>query len=137
MRASAVRAAIITAIEGEALDSKVGPGDKIKVLRQAREPESVTERIAMVRLLSLGRDDANTCDAHHATYQVSIFYAPSPDIDDRVASDAERLHDPLWSLHDINADVMVSEPGDVSIEEDVGRIVSRRDVRVIYRRNAL
>lgn len=137
MRASEVRAAIITAIEGEALDTKAGPGDRIRVLRQAREPDQVTERVAMVRLLALGRDDANTCDAHWCVYQVSIYYAPSPDIDDRVAADAERLHDPLWSLQTIEADVMESQPGDVTIEEDVGRIASRRDVRVIYRRDQL
>lgn len=137
MRASEVRAAIITAIEAEALDTKAGPGDRIRVLRQAREPDQVTERVAMVRLLGLGRDDANTCDAHWCVYQVSIYYAPSPDIDDRVAADAERLHDPLWSLQTIDADVMVSEPGDVTIEEDAGRIASRRDVRVIYRRDQL
>lgn len=137
MRLSAVRAAIIAAIKAPTLDSKSGAGDKLKVLTTAREPEQVTERCAMVRLLSMGRDDTNVCDAHYGAYQVVVFYAPSPDIDDRIAADMERLHDPLWSLHTIAADVLDSVPGEVFIEESEGRIAARRDVRVIYRRDQL
>lgn len=137
MRLSEVRDAIITRITTTALDTKAGGGDKLTILRAAREPEQVTERCAMVRLLSTGRDDTNVCDAHFAVYQVVVFYKPSPDIDDRIAADSERLHDPLWTLPQIAADVLDSAPGDVFVEEAEGRIAARRDVRVIYRRDQL
>jgi len=137
MRLRAVRAAIIQALESTTLDTKSGGGDKLVVLKTAREPERVTERTAMVRLLSCGRDDTNTCDAHFAVYQVSEFFSPSDDIDDRIADDQERQHDPLWTLQTIAPDILSSEPGDVFVQEDQGRIVARRDIRVIYRRDQL
>lgn len=137
MRLSAVRAAIITRHETTSLDTKAGPGDKLKVLRTAREPQTVTERCAMVRLISTGRDSTNTCDAHVGVYQCAIFYAPSPDIDDRISADAERMHDPLWTLHEVEADIIEVQVGDVFVEESEGRIAARRDVRVIYRLDQL
>lgn len=135
MRASAVRTAIIDAIEAEPLDHKARAGDVIRVLRSAREPESVTERTAMVRLLS-GPDktEHNTCDAFEVVYQVSLFYAPSADIDDRIAADGERLYQPLFNLHtDASGDIMNAQPGPQTISEDAGLVVSRRDVAVLFR----
>lgn len=137
MRLSAVRAAIITRLESTPLDTKAGPGDAVKVLRSAREPQNVTERCAMVRLIQTGRDTTNTCDAHRARYQVAIYYQPSPDIDDRIAADAERHHDPLWTLHELESDVLEVQVGDAYVEESEGRIAARRDVDVIYRRDQL
>lgn len=135
MRASAVRDAIIDAIEAATLDTKARGSDVIRVLRHAREPESVAERVAMVRLIGLPtKDDANTCDAFTVTYQVSVFYAPSDDIDDRIASDAERLFAPVWNLHThVSGDIIEVSPGDGVVEENAGLVVARRDVRVLYR----
>lgn len=134
MRASAVRSEIIDAIEAETLDTKARAGDVVRVLRTAREPESVTERCAMVRLIQgPDRSDTNTCDAWAVTYQVSVFYAPSDDIDDRIAQDAERLAIPLESLHTAHSDVMTSDVGPLAVEENGGLVVARRDVRVLYR----
>lgn len=135
MRASAVRTAIINALEGQTLDTKARAGDELRVLRTAREPESVTERCAMVRLIQgPDKDDANTCDAFEVVYQVSVFYAPSDDIDDRIAADAEQLYVPIWNLHtDASGDVLEAAPGPLAVEENAGLVVARRDVRVLYR----
>ncbi len=135
MRASEVREAIITAVAGSTSDSKAGAGDQLRVLRTAREPETVQDRVFMVRLMSLSKDNTNTCDAHGAVYQIAVYYAPHPDVDDRIAADSERMHDPLWALSTIAADVMECQPGDVFVEEAEGRVVARRDVAVIYRRS--
>ena len=134
MRASAVRDAIIDVIEAAALDTKARAGDVIRVLRTAREPEAVTERCAMVRLIS-GPDKSahNTCDAFEVTYQVSIFYQPSDDIEDRIASDVERLYADLYSLHTANSDILDCRPGTLAVSEDVGMVAARRDVWVLYR----
>lgn len=134
MRASAVRDAIIDAIEAATLDTKARSGDVIRVLRTAREPESVAERVAMVRLIA-GPDKSahNTCDAFEVTYQVSIFYSPSDDIEDRIASDVERLYASLYNLHTAAADILDCRPGVLSVSEDVGVVASRRDVTVLFR----
>lgn len=137
MRLSAVRAAIITRLKETVLDGKAGAGDRMKVLLQAQEPDTVADRTSMVRLISTGRDSTNTCDAHRARYQVVSFYAPNPDIDDRIAADAERLHDPLWRLSELEPDIQEVSLGDVFVEEAEGRIAARRDVDVIYRRDRL
>lgn len=134
MRASAVRAAIINALEGATLDTKARAGDVLRVLRTAREPESVTERVAMVRLIQgPDKDESNTCDAFAVTYQVSVFYAPSDDIDDRIAADAEQLYAPIWNLHTTASDVLDTMPGPLAVEENAGLVVARRDVRVLFR----
>lgn len=135
MRASAVRDAIIDAIEAATLDTKARSGDVIRVLRTAREPESVAERVAMVRLIQgPDKDEANTCDAFSVTYQVSIFYAPSDDIDDRIAADSERLYLPLWRLHtDASGDILDATLGPLAVEENAGLVVARRDVQILFR----
>lgn len=135
MRASAVRDAIIDTIEAATLDTKARGSDVIRVLRHAREPESVAERVAMVRLIQgPDKDEANTCDAFSVTYQVSIFYAPSDDIDDRIAADSERLYLPLWRLHtDASGDILDATLGPLAVEENAGLVVARRDVQILFR----
>lgn len=135
MRASAVRDAIIDAIEAATLDTKARGSDVIRVLRHAREPESVAERVAMVRLIQgPDKDEANTCDAFSVTYQVSIFYAPSDDIDDRIAADSERLYLPLWRLHtNASGDIIDATLGPLAVEENAGLVVARRDVQILFR----
>ena len=135
MRASAVRDAIIDAIEAATLDTKARGSDVIRVLRHAREPESVAERVAMVRLIQgPDKDEANTCDAFSVTYQVSIFYAPSDDIDDRIAADSERLYLPLWRLHtNASGDILDATLGPLAVEENAGLVVARRDVQILFR----
>ena len=137
MRLSAVRAAIIARLESTALDTKAGPGDKPKVNRAARAGQAMPGRRPQVQLISCGRDSTNTCDAHRARYQIVIPYEPSPDIDDRIAADAERHPDPLWTLHEAEADILDVQVGDVFVESNDVSIAARRDVDVIYRRDQL
>lgn len=135
MRCSSVRAAIGTAVSTATADRKPGAGAGLRMLKDAVEPDSAQEGVFMVRLMSWGRDDTNTCDAFWVVYQLVRFYTPSDDVDDRIASDSERIHDPLWSLSTIAADVLECQPGDVFVEEALGRITARQDVRTIYRRS--
>lgn len=135
MRAASVRAAIISAIEGCELDTKASRRDVFAVLSAAREPEQVRERVAMVRLLS-GPDktDSNTCDAFVVTYQIVRYYAPSDDIEDRMAADTERLYLALSAARLIAAepDIMDVTLGPTSVDEGA-LIAARQDVTVLFR----
>lgn len=131
MLASAVREAIISALKALTLAGRAGPGDKLTVLRVATEPDSVTERCAMVRLLGCGRDEATTC-ARFVVYQVVIFYPPSPDVDNRIADDSLVVDDAMWGLQQAEPDISSVEVTDTAVSEDAGRIATRRDLRVIY-----
>lgn len=129
MEASDCREAVIDKLEAIELSGPVSPGDKLVVLRVALEPESVTERCAMVKMLGSGRDDTNTC-ARFVTYQVVTFHPPSPDIDNRIADDSLLVDDALWTLP--VGEISSVEIGDTSVSEDAGKISTRRDVRVVY-----
>ena len=141
MRLSAVRAAIIARLESTALDTKAGPGDKPKVNRAARAGQAMPGRRPQVQLISCGRDSTNTCDAHRARYQIVIPYQQVRHArqigHDRIAADAERHHDPLWTLHEVEADILEVQVGDVFVESNDVSIAARRDVDVIYRRDQL
>lgn len=131
MLASEVRDAAIAQILAVTLDSKVGPGDRFNIYRGAKEPEQAPERTAMVKLLSTGRDPTNTC-ARFVLHQVVVFYAPSPDIDDRIADDNLRLDDALWTLHTADADITAVEVSDSTVSDGDTLMATRRDVRVVY-----
>lgn len=135
MRCKLARAAIGTAVETATADRKPGAGTGLRMLDDAIEPSEAQEGVFLVRLMSWGRDTANSCDAFWVVYQLVRYYAPSPNVDDRIADDSERIHDPLWRLADLQADIIESQPGDVFIEESPGRFAARQDVRIIYRRS--
>lgn len=129
MDASACREAVIDKLEAVVLTGPAAPGDKLVVLRVALEPESVTERCGMVKLLACGRDETSTC-ARFVVYQVVTFHPPSPDIDNRIADDSLVVDDALWTL--ATGDITSVEVGDTAVSEDAGKISTRRDVRVVY-----
>ncbi len=135
-RASDVRQAVIDAIEGATVDTKASSTDVFRVLRQTREPTSVQERVFMVRLIQ-GPDktEENTCDAFVVTYQVVGFYSTSKDVEDRIASDNERLYHPLWNLTSTTG-IENSTVGPTYIEEGDNMIAARRDVAILYRLNS-
>ena len=136
MRASAVRAAIIAALEEAVLDTKAGRGDVFNVLRTAREPDAVSERVAQVRLLSgPDKSDHNTCDLFVVTYQVSRYYSPSGDIEDRIAADNERLYLPLAASALIarEPDIMDASASGTTVDENAGLIAARQDVTILFR----
>lgn len=134
MRASAVRQAIIEALQAVLTDSRARGSDTLSVHRHPSPPESVPSRTAMVSLLSAPtKSDLDTCDLFEVTYQVAIYYPAGADTEDRVAADAERLYRPLWRLHESHADMVSSEPGAPSVEESLGMVTLRLDLAITYR----
>jgi hypothetical protein len=134
MRASQVREAIAKAIKEATSEGRASAGDGYVWLRQAQEPDSVASRAFMVRLLSgPTKSELNTCDLFDVTYQVAIFYPAAKDIEDRVSGDLEQLYRPLWNLHQDYADLEETTPSAPVIDEANGLIVTRIDMRCLYR----
>ena len=134
MRASEVRAAIADAVTTATSEGRARPGDAFVWLRQPQEPESVTSRCFMVKLLGgPTKSELNTCDLFDVVYQVVLFYPAAKDIVDRVAGDLEHQYRPLWNMHQDHDDMESSEPGQPVIDEAAGLIVARIDVAVSYR----
>jgi hypothetical protein len=137
MRASEIRALIISTIEACTLDYKAAGADKFNVYRRALEPESVQSRTAMVKLLSPPtKDESNTCDLFTVTFQIIRFYPAGDTTEDRAADDTERLYAPLWRLHEQDADLESSELGAPSIEDVESMLIVRQDITCLYRLSA-
>lgn len=136
MRCSDGRAAIIACIEAITPDTKAGPGDKFVVYRGSKEPNEAPERVTMVRLLAPPvKDEANTCDAYRATFQVVHLYSHSDNIDDRVGDDVERSSRACVdsALIARQADIIEVAPGDPVIDDSGALVASRRDITLVYR----
>ena len=135
MRASEVRAAIVTAIEAITPDGQAGGRDALKhVDMQGREVHGAPDRrfrVAMARIPR--RADLATMDAFISENTIEVFYTAAPGVDDRVAGDCERIVDALLTLHATASDIMRVdiEPG--SVAEDDSLVVARIDVATLYR----
>lgn len=133
-RAKTIRANIISAIEAATLDTRVGVFDRFKHLALARRPESARERSFRCNLSSSpARDTLQTQDAYVVEYQVEIYYALAPDIEERVADDFERFWWALETLQSRNASINICEPNAFGIEETPSMYVARLTVVVRYR----
>jgi hypothetical protein len=134
MRASEIRALIISTIEASVLDYKSAGADKFNVYRRAQEPESVQSRTVMVKLLTPPtKDEVDTCDLFTVTYQIVRFYPASDTTEDRVSDDTERLYTPLWRLHEQAEDLQNSELGAPSMEDVDSMLIVRQDITCLYR----
>ena len=134
MRASAVRQAIIEALQGALVDNRARGSDTLSVHRHPTPPESVPSRTCMVSLSAPpNKSELDTCDLFEVTYSVAIYYPAGNDTEDRIASDAERIYKPLWRLHEAHADMVDSEPGIPTSDESMGMLTMRLDLRIQYR----
>jgi hypothetical protein len=134
MQSPEVREAIFEAITSTLVTGKARGSDMLAIHRHSVEPESVTSRTWMVSLTAPPtKSELDSCDLFEATYQCSGFYPAGTDTDDRIGSDIERLHSPLWSLHYRHQDIQESAPGVPSIERVPGMLIARIDLRILYR----
>lgn len=105
MRASAVKAAIVTAIEGITVDSNVGGESFNHVDLGGRDPGAVSERTFEVELVGVSPSIMITESAQIVSFAVTVYYATYPLVEDRIADDAERLIKALTRLHDQDGDI--------------------------------
>ena len=120
MRASDVRAAVISRIEGATVDAKASSGDVFRhVDIGAREVRGGKDRLFHVALSTIPARSRTlfTTDLYTAEWMVSIFYADTPgDMYDRIAKDAERVMRQLDGLSGAHTDIAKTDllPGNVT-----------------------
>ena len=135
MRASAVRAAIVTAIEAITPDTQAGGRDALThVDTGGRALQGAPDRVFRVTMSRIPRRaDLATLDAYVAEHTIEVFYTAAPGVDDRLSQDCEKIVDALIALHLVDGDIMRTdiEPG--SVTEDESMMVARIDVSTLYR----
>lgn len=137
MRASEVRAAIGAAIVAITPDVRHGALDTFRQLESPRDPEATASRVFRVSLVEvpITDDQINTCDMKRGTWQVSVYYPWTPDLDDRIANDAERIEAAL------SEDALVARDADFThvavtpagVDEQAALVTARYAVLVHYR----
>ena len=135
MRLSGVKQAIIEAIEAITPDDSAGPRDTFTHIDTGgRDLERAPDRVFRVALSMVPRrGDLITLDAYVGAFDLSVFYTPTPSIEDRIAKDAEKIVDALLPLHQQNTSIyrIDIEPGTVAELDQF--IAARFDLTVIYR----
>ena len=136
MRASEVRAKIISAIEGASVDDKASVSDVFTHLEVGtRELRAGRDRLFVVTVASvpLRANQLFPTDNYLGTWEVTIMYADSPQIEDRICKDIERISRALEPLPgqngDINTIALIGGP----ISEFEGRVTATLSVQISYR----
>ena len=118
MRFSTVRAKIVAGIEGVTVDNKASHRDVFRHIDNGmRARETGLSRTFHVGMASPPRrsEAFTTTDLYAALFEVQIYYADSPAIEDRIGLDLERVHRALDQLAVETADLATIdiEPGTV------------------------
>ena len=99
MRASAVKTAIVDAIEAiTTLDSDAG-GEAFVSVDKAGPEDYLPERGFAVELVAIVPPSLMTHDNQIARYMIRVFYSAHPAVEDRISDDAERIVQKLYNLH--------------------------------------
>lgn len=139
MRATAVKAAIIAAVEGiTTLDSDVGGEAFVEIDFGGKDPGRLQDRAFMLQLADISPTDVTTHDYQRVTYLLRIFYGIQQDVDDRIAGDAERLLQALYPLHSTSGetDLYAVEFDSITIQDaglEGGMLEAALPITVHYR----
>ena len=135
-RASTIRAAIASAIEGVTPDVRATRSDAFRHLDAgSAQFEQAPDRSFQVRLAAQPqRIEINNCDTWRVEYQVIVFYNARQDgVEDRIAGDFERIWGPLERLFETVAGVMRVDVAPLGIADGApGTVISQLSVVVIY-----
>lgn len=136
MRGSAVRDAVIAAIEAITPDAQASGRDVFRHVDTAlRDGLRAPDRVFVVDLTEApNRADLLTVDALSAQYTVTVLYSAAGAATlDRVADDMERVDRALIRLHTQAADIYAAATQPLDIAEEDGAIEARIATDVIYR----
>ena len=140
MRASAVKTAIVDAIESITVDSNVGGESFRHVDLGGREPSALSERAFLVDLTGISRSIYIQPQTQRASYVVTVFYASYAGVEDRISDDAERIIVAMDTLPGSTGDLYATELDtvDVGASPNVdGMLEAIVPVSVIYRRTGV
>lgn len=136
MRASEVRAAVVSTIEAVTPDSQASARDVFKHVDNAgRTGMRAPDRVFFVDVSALpNRADLLTVDAYTVQLAVTVLYSVAPSkTEDRVLSDVEKISQALINLAAQNADLYAAEITPIDMFESESIIEARITVDVIYR----
>jgi len=140
MRASAVKAAIVAAVEAIAPDSNAGGEVFAYVDLGGRDPSAITERAFTVDLTSISRSEFITVDCQVVVFELVAFFHNYTGVEDRIADDSERIIKALNTLHEQAADLYAVEFGDVDVAPSRamdGMLEAASSLSVTYRRTGV
>lgn len=137
MRASEVRAAVISAIQSITVDDRAGLSDRYVCLDQPRDPEVAQDRAFRVSLqVQPSRDpESNTCDGMIGTWTLSVFHPWTAEVEDRIAEDGERIDKALSdiALVALNEDIQHVTCTPIGVFETASLVTPRWSLVVQYR----
>ncbi len=140
MRASAVKTAIVSALESIVVDSNVGGEAFTYVDLGGRDPGALTERAFEVELTGVAPSILITETAQIVSFVVTIYYASYPQVEDRIADDAERVVQKLNRLYEDDADIFKTDFDEVGVSQSGimdGMLEASVPVAVTYRRTGV
>ena len=140
MRASAVKTAIVSALEAVAPDSNVGGEAFVHVDLGGRDPSAITERAFTLDLTSVSRAQYITLDCQVVTYQLVVFFKTYPGVEDRIADDSERVIKALNTLHAQDDDLYAVEFDAVDVDPSRimdGMLEASLEITTTYRRTGV
>ena len=108
MRASAVRTALIDRIEAITPDDQATHRDRFVALDLRHNTDrgvTVADRCFTVELAQLTPSILITPNTQNATYEIDVYYMAQNGVEDRIALDAERIINALYSIHEQAADL--------------------------------
>ena len=135
MRCSEVKAKIVETVEGVTVDNAVGTRDRlVYVDTGGREIQGSPDRLFRVVLQTVpSRAPFLTLDAYLAEFGLDVHYVASKNVEDRVASDAERINTDLVQLHSASSDIYSIEVTPGSVTETEGLMIAHTDCVITYR----
>ena len=140
MRASGVKAAIVTAIEAISLDSNVGGEAFNHVDLGGREPGAISERCFEVELIGVTPSILITETAQIVTFAITVYYAAYALVEDRIADDAERIIKAMTQLHEQDGDIFRAGFDGVDVAPSGfmdGMLEASLPIAVTYRRTGV
>ena len=139
-RAATIRRAIATAIEGATPDSRAHVDDRFRHLDAGSiDPDSAPDRVFTLTLAAQPqRIEVNNCDTFRVEYTATFFYAAmQAGVEDRIASDAERIYAKVERLFETTPGVMRVDVAPVGLTEaSPSAVTSAFSVIVIYKLDA-
>lgn len=139
MRASEARAHIATAVMAATLDTRAGVADRMVEIKVAQDPSSAAERSFRITCTTPPhRGTLTTCDAYVVDFELVVFYPWSPEVEDRVCDDAERIEEALAdeALVALDADFVRAEVVPSGIATSAHLVTVRWSLVVYYRQDS-
>tara|TARA_R110002073_G_scaffold162275_2_gene318070 strand:+ start:1003 stop:1428 length:426 start_codon:yes stop_codon:yes gene_type:complete len=139
MRASEIRAKLVTAIEAAPVDDQASRTDVFTHLDiGTKEIRAGRDRLFVITVAAvpLRARQLFPSDNYSGSWDIVIMYADSPQIEDRICKDIERVSQALEKVPGENADINTIDIIGGPIQEFDGRVTATLTAQIGYRLTA-